>query len=207
LIKYKVRNIVFDLGNTLVFFDHTYFVNGLAEREKHLNAVKFRKYITANKLDIKLLTGRMNHKEFFRKLKKKFDLKIGYADFIYFYSDVFWENPNMKRLLEKISRIKKYKLYLLSNTDAPHMNFIDKNFPYVRILKTRVLSYKVHMYKPQKKIFRYMLEKYKLEPGSTLLIDDMKDNIKSASSLGMNVIHYKVHKKFMSEFSRILKMK
>jgi glucose-1-phosphatase len=207
LTKYKVRNIIFDLGNTLVFFDHSYFVNGIAEREKHLNAAKFRKYISDNKLDIKLLTGRLNHKDFFRKLKKKFDLKISYADFIYFYSDVFWENSNMKRLLEKISRIKNYKLYLLSNTDAPHMNFIDKNFPYVRLLKIRVLSYKVHMYKPQKKIFRYMLGKYNLEPCSTLLIDDMKENIKTASSLGMNVIHYKVHKKFMSEFSRILKMK
>jgi glucose-1-phosphatase len=207
LVRYKVRNIIFDLGNTLVFFDHSYFFNGIAEREKHLNVAKLKKYIVKNKIDLKLISGRMNHKEYFRKLKKKFDLKIGYADFMYFYSDVFWENPNMKRLLEKISRIKKYKLYLLSNTDAPHMNFIDKNFPYVKILKNRVLSYKVHMYKPQKKIFRYMLDKYKLDAESTLLIDDMPDNVKSASALGMNAIHYKVHKKFMSEFSRVLKMK
>ncbi|MGV8018561.1 MAG: HAD family hydrolase [Ignavibacteria bacterium] len=205
--KYRVTNIVFDLGNTLVFFDHSYFFNGLAEREKKLSAAKFKRYIVKNKLDIKLVSGRMNHREFFRKLKKKFDLRIGYSDFIYFYSDVFWENSAMKRLLEKISRIKKYKLFLLSNTDSPHMSFIDKNFPYVRILNKRVLSYKVHMYKPQKKIFRYLLEKHKLNPDNTVLIDDVKDNVKAAASVGMHTIHYVTHKKFMSEFSKILKLK
>lgn len=205
--KYKVVNIVFDLGNTLVYFDHSYFSNGIAEREKKLSTAAFKKYIIKNKLDIKLVSGKMSHRDFFRKLKKKFDLKIGYSDFIYFYSDVFWENSNMKRLLEKISRIRKYKLFLLSNTDSPHMTFIDKNFPYVRLLKNRVLSYKVHMYKPQRKIFRYLLEKYKLNPDTTVLIDDLKDNVRAAASLGMHTIHYVNHRKFMSEFSKILKLK
>ena len=123
-----IKNLIFDLGNTLVYFDLGYFYNGIAEREKKLNALKFKKYIIKNKLDIKLITGRLNHRDFFKKLKKKFELKIGYEDFIYFYSDIFWVNENMKRFLEKISRVKKYKLFLLSNTDSPHITFIDNNF-------------------------------------------------------------------------------
>jgi len=188
-----------------VYFDFSYFYNGIAEREKKLNALKFKKYIIDNKIDVKLITGRLAHKEFFRKLKKKFDLRIGYDDFIYFYSDIFWANPNMKKFLEKISRIKKYKLFLLSNTDSPHITFIDNNFPFVRLLKNRILSYKVHMAKPQKRIFKYTLEKYNLDPEETVLVDDMKDNILSAQSLGIKTIHYKNHRKFTSEFSRLVK--
>lgn len=203
--KSCVRNIIFDLGNTLVYFDFSYFYNGIAEREKKLSGIKLKKYILDNRLDHKLMTGRIAHKEFFRKLKKKFDLKIGYNDFIYFYSDIFWANSNMKRFLEKISRIKKYKLFLLSNTDSPHITFIDNNFPFVKILKKRVLSYKVNLAKPNKRIFKHTLEKFNLNPEETVLIDDMKDNIVSAQSLGIKTIHYNNHKKFTSEFSKLVK--
>lgn len=189
----------------MIFFDFSYFYNGIAEREKKLSAVKFRKYIIENKLDVKLTTGRIRHKEFFRKVKKKFDLKIGYSDFTYFYSDIFWVNHNMKRFLEKISRVKKYRLFLLSNTDSPHITFIDNNFPFVKLLKKRVLSYKVNMAKPQKKIFKYTIDKFKIKPEETVLIDDMKDNILSAQSLGFKTIHYNIHRKFTSDFSKLVK--
>ena len=203
--KSGIKNIIFDLGNTLVYFDLGYFYSGVAEREKRLNAAKFKKFIIKNRLDIKLITGRLNHKDFFRKLKRKFDLKIGYNDFIYFYSDIFWVNENMKRFLEKISRVKKYKLYLLSNTDSPHINFIDRNFPFIKIIKNRVLSYKINMAKPDKKIFKYIIDKFKLLPEETVLIDDIKENLLSAQKLGINTIHYSSHRKFTSEFSKLIK--
>ena len=205
LKKPCIRNIIFDLGNTLVYYDFSYFYNCLAEREKKLNPVKFKRYIIKHELDLKMMTGRIQPKEMFKKLKRKFDIKTGYNDFIFFYSDIFWVNPNMKKFVEKISRIKKYRLYLLSNTDAPHFNFIINNFPFVKIPKNRVLSYKVHMRKPQKKIFVHSLEKYGLIPEETVFIDDMKENVLAAQALGIKTILYKNHKKFTSEFSKIVK--
>jgi putative hydrolase of the HAD superfamily len=200
-----IENIIFDLGNTLVYFDFCYFYDRIAHLEKKLNPSKFRKFINDKKLGIKLTKGTLDHKTFFRILKKKFDLKIGYDEFKYFYSDVFWINNQMKNFLDKISRIKKYKLFLLSNTDALHMNFIDKNFPFVGVLKNRVLSYKVGMIKPQKVIFRYTLKKYNLNPEKTLIIDDIKENILSASSLGIKTILYKNHRSFIKKFSALAK--
>ena len=200
-----IENIIFDLGNTLVYFDFCYFYDRIAHLEKKLNPSKFRKFINDKKLGIKLTKGTLDHKTFFRILKKKFDLKIGYDDFKYFYSDVFWINNQMKNFLDKISMIKKYKLFLLSNTDALHMNFIDKNFPFVGVLKNRVLSYKVGMIKPQKVIFRYTLKKYNLNPEKTLIIDDIKENILSASSLGIKTILYKNHRSFIKKFSALAK--
>ena len=200
-----IENIIFDLGNTLVYFDFCYFYDRIAHLEKKLNPSKFRKFINDKKLGIKLTKGTLDHKTFFRILKKKFDLKIGYDDFKYFYSDVFWINNQMKNFLDKISRIKKYKLFLLSNTDALHMNFIDKNFPFVGVLKNRVLSYKVGMIKPQKVIFRYTLKKYNINQEKNLIIDDIKENILSASSLGIKTILYKNHRSFIKKFSALAK--
>lgn len=200
-----IENIIFDIGNTLIYYDFCYFYDRVAHLEKKLNPSSLKRFILDKKLDEKLFKGTLTHKDFFRIIKRKFNLKIGYNDFKYFYSDIFWANLSMKIFLEKIYRIKKYKLFLLSNTDTVHLKFIDKNFPYLGMVKKRVLSFKVKAVKPQKVIFKHILKKYNLEPGKSLLIDDMKKNIISASSLGIKTIHYKNHKTFLKRFSALAK--
>lgn len=203
--KPKIKNIIFDLGNTLIFFDHSYFYDGLANIEKGLNANKLRKFILEKKLDVKLGKGRISSKDFFRAVKKKFDIKTSYSDFIYLYSDVFWENKPMIRLLENLIEQKKYKIFLLSNTDSSHFNFILKNFPSVNLIKNKVLSYKVDALKPERKIFTDMVKKYKINPECSVFIDDIKPYIMAASKLNFNTIHYTNHKTFLKKFNLMLK--
>lgn len=205
--KGPIENIIFDLGNTLVYFDFCYFYDRVALHEKNLNARSFRNFIISRKYDLKITRGTLSIKDFFKILKRKFKLKIGYSDFLFFYSDIFWVNVQMKIFLEKIARIKRFNILLLSNTDPVHINFIDRNFPFVRLLKKRVLSYKVKLNKPQKKIFQYALQKFKLDPGKTLLIDDVKENVRVSESLGMKAIHYKNHGTFLKQFSKLNKNK
>jgi FMN phosphatase YigB (HAD superfamily) len=205
LHKGPIENIIFDLGNTLVYFDYCYFYDRVALHEKNLNARSFKNYIHNKKFDLKITRGTISIKELFKILKRKFKLKIGYSDFVYFYSDIFWVNSSMKTFVEKISRIRKFKIFLLSNTDSAHINFIDKNFPFIKLFKKRVLSYKVKMNKPQKKIFQYTLQKYNLYPDKTILIDDVKENVRVSESLGIKAIHYKNHKTFLKQFSKLNK--
>mgnify|MGYP000858773011 CR=1 FL=1 len=201
----KIKNIIFDLGNTLVYFDFNYFYDGVARLEKKLNPAAMKRFISEKKLADKLCKGTLNHKEYFRILKKKFNLKIGFNDFIYLYCDIFWSNNSMKGFLEKLSRTKRFRLYLLSNVDSYHINFIDKNFPFVRLLKNRVLSYKTGSIKPQRKIFLEALRKFRINREETVLIDDMKDNCESARKIGINAIQYKSHKVFLNQFTKIIK--
>lgn len=203
--KGPIENIIFDLGNTLVYFDFCYFYDRVALHEKNLNARKFKNFVLKKKFDLKVTRGTLSVKDFFKILKRKFKLKIGYSDFLFFYTDIFWVNTPMKIFLEKISRIKKFNLFLLSNTDSAHINFIDKNFPFVKLLKKRVLSHKVKLIKPQKKIFQLILQKYNLEPEKTLIIDDVKENVRVSETLGMKAIHYKNHKTFLKQFSKLNK--
>jgi putative hydrolase of the HAD superfamily len=200
----KIKNIIFDLGNTLIFFDHGYFYDGLANIEKGLNANKLKKFIAEKKLDVKLGKGRISGKDFFKAVKKKFNIKTGYSDFIYLYSDVFWENKPMVKLLENLIEERKYKIFLLSNTDPCHFSFILKNFPSVNLIKTKVLSYRVNAMKPEKKIFVDMAKRYKINPEQTVFIDDIKPYISAASKLKFNTIHYTTHKSFLRQFNKML---
>lgn len=200
-----IENIVFDLGNTLCYYDFTYFYEGIANLEKRLKLREFKRYIIANKLDIKLSTGRTTHIDFFKKLKRKFKLKLGFSDFIYLYNDIFWENRYMKNFLEQVSSERKYKLFLLSNTCSHHINFINKNFPYINLIKNKVFSFRINMMKPDKKIFLYAIQKFKIIPAKTILIDDTTENIKTARKLGFKAIHYTTQKSFIRQFNKLTK--
>jgi HAD superfamily hydrolase (TIGR01509 family) len=57
--------------------------------------------------------------------------------------------------------------------------------------------------KPEKKIFRHLIETMNLNPAESLFIDDLKPNILAAVSLGFNTIHYSSHNKFLKEFRAI----
>ncbi|HMS65382.1 MAG TPA: HAD-IA family hydrolase [Ignavibacteria bacterium] len=200
-----IKNIIFDLGNTLVYFDYCYFYDGVAHLEKKVHARKLRKYFVDNKLDLKIGSNKIDIKKAFKILKKKFNLKIGYSDFYYLYCDIFWENTQMKNFLESKLLDSEYRLFMLSNVDASHINFINKNFPYVRNIKKRVLSYKVKAVKPDKKIYKHLLEKHKLNPGECVFIDDLKANTTAAKVFGINTIHYTSHKRFLKEFNKLTK--
>lgn len=200
----KIKNIIFDLGNVLIFFDHGYFYDGLANIEKGLNANKLKKFICDKKLDVKINTGRITGKEFFKTIKKKFNIKTGYTDFMYLYSDVFWENKPMIKLLENLADEKKYKVFLLSNTDPLHFNFILKNFPSVNLIKNKILSYKARAVKPEKKIYTEMIRKYNIDPERSVFIDDVKSHLLAAAKLKFNTIHYTTHKNFLKKYKLII---
>jgi len=203
--KSGIKNIVFDLGNTLIYFDYGYFYDGIARLEKNLNVTKIKSFIHEKKLGDRLCKGTLRPGDFFKILKKKFNLKISYSDFIYLYSDIFWTNTQMKNFLEKIINVKRFKVFLLSNTDPAHMNFINRNFPFVKLIKNKVLSYKVGSVKPKLTIFNYLVKKYNLNKKETVLIDDLTQNVKAAQHFGIHAIKYSNHKKFITQFTRLAK--
>ena len=199
----KIKNIIFDLGNTLVFFDHNVFFREIA-RYEGFNVNLFKDYILKNKILDKLASGKMTHRQAYNVLKKEFNLTIDFPKFLKAYQDIFWENAPMKSFLKEVSKNKKHKLFLLSNVDKPHIDFINKNYPYVNILKDRVLSYKAKSIKPAGKIYRHLLEEHKLKPEESLFIDDMKENIESAKKFGIKSLHYTHHSKFLKDVAKYL---
>ena len=199
-----IKNIIFDISNILVYFDHNIFLDGVARIEKTFNVNNFRDYIKSNKLGQKLASSGITHREVYGLLKKEFDIKTSFTDFVYIHNDVFWENTNMKEFLSKISNDERFELFILSNTDSEHIKFLNKNFPYISVIKRRVLSYEVKMLKPDRRIFQYAIKKFNLIPEETLFIDDLKENVLSAENLGINTIHYSAHDSFLKQFNKII---
>lgn len=86
---------------------------------------------------------------------------------------------------------KKYKLYLLSNTNEIHWDWACRNsFSYKGLqaedyFDELFLSYRMGQLKPGEEIFRTLLEQTGADPGESFFIDDAEANCRTAQQLGI----------------------
>ena len=202
-----IKNIIFDLGNVLVKVDLDKFRKGIISEgvneetyERFLKSDNFSKFI------YRYETGRINTDYFVDSCLKKLDNKINKTKFIEHFNNMLVEKPEMKKFIEKLTSKGNYKFLLLSNTNPLHWKMRYK-FPYILKLRNFCLSYKIKLYKPDVRVFKFVLKKYKFNPFESLYIDDREKNCLSAKSLGFNTIIYKDFLQFKKEFNNFINSK
>lgn len=90
---------------------------------------------------------------------------------------------------------KKYKLYLLSNTDSIHIDYFQNQTgisfyrDFYQCFERVYFSFELGMRKPDSNIFEFLIKKHNLAPKKTLFVDDNLENIKSAEKLRLQVWH------------------
>ncbi|MDE6076578.1 MAG: HAD family phosphatase [Muribaculaceae bacterium] len=91
-------------------------------------------------------------------------------------------------------REKGFRLYVLSNTNPLMFNhWIDMAFRQEGLTMNDyfdgiVTSYQEKICKPDPEIFQNVINRYKLDPKETLMLDDSAKNCESARSVGLNAI-------------------
>jgi len=93
--------------------------------------------------------------------------------------------------IQQLAKDKNYKLILLSNTNALHIECIKKHISFYEDFKACFskfyLSHEIMMRKPDATIFEFVLSENNLNPEECLFIDDTLENTEAASALGINV--------------------
>jgi 2-haloacid dehalogenase len=87
-------------------------------------------------------------------------------------------------------RDRGVRLYALTNMETHTYPVRRERFEFLRWFEGTVVSSDEGIIKPDPRIFELLLERYGLEAGSTLLIDDSARNIEAARALGMATIHF-----------------
>jgi 2-haloacid dehalogenase len=87
-------------------------------------------------------------------------------------------------------RDRGVRLYALTNMETHTYPVRRERFDFLRWFEGTVVSSEVGIVKPDPRIFLLLLERYGLEAGSTLLIDDSARNIAAARALGMPTVHF-----------------
>ena len=100
--------------------------------------------------------------------------------------------------LQLLSR--KYRLYLLTNTDEIHISHFEHKVgmsfytDFYNCFDKVFYSYEMHKRKPDVSIFSSILNNYDLSAKRTLFVDDKKENTDAAASLGIHVWNLQVGK-------------
>jgi putative hydrolase of the HAD superfamily len=100
--------------------------------------------------------------------------------------------------LQMLSR--KYRLFLLTNTDSIHISRFEHKVgmsfytDFYNCFEKVYYSYEMGMRKPDAEIFTTIIRKHDLSPKRTLFVDDKKDNTDVAESLGLHVWNLQVGK-------------
>jgi putative hydrolase of the HAD superfamily len=95
---------------------------------------------------------------------------------------------------------QKYRLFLLSNTDAIHIDKFQHKAgitfyrEFYECFERVYFSFELGMRKPDAEIFNYLVKKHELTPKRTLFIDDKKENTDAALALGFQVWNLQVGK-------------
>lgn len=77
-------------------------------------------------------------------------------------------------------------LYALTNFSAEKWRLALENFPILRDFDGTVVSGVELTMKPDEKIYRILLERYRLDPARTFYTDDMPHNVDAARAVGLD---------------------
>ncbi len=118
---------------------------------------------------------------------------------------------NRLDFLEELSLEKKYKLYLLSNTNELHIQEVIRKMGLKKYTRFKncfdefYLSHEIHLRKPNTDIFEFVLHKNKLNAYETFFIDDTKENTDAALNIGIQSWNLQVGAEDITELKTKLK--
>ena len=192
----QIKNIVFDLGGVLVDLDFKAAINGL--QQAGFANVK-EQLMTFNQEGIfqKFELGEISTEEFRTAIRENSTVTLTDEEIDALWNAMLLEIPREK--LELILDLRgKYMVYLLSNTNSIHWDYVCKNafnyrgFRVNDYFEETFLSYEMHLAKPNKAIFEKVLHDANLLPEETLFIDDSEANCKAAEEVGIHAHHYHI---------------
>lgn len=187
----QYKNIIFDLGNVLVKLDSPGCMNAF----KALGMEKltdFGAYPEAKKLMGELGIGLISTEQFCDAARDLTHTTVSNQQIIDAANRMLVVIPDRKK--QKLLELKAngYRLFLLSNTIDVHWDYcVEKLFPYqghnVEDYFEKVfLSQRLHLSKPDARIYEEVIRQAEIVPKEFLFIDDLKENCVAAEKLGIH---------------------
>ncbi len=99
-------------------------------------------------------------------------------------------------------RKKVPALYALSNWPAETFPHARVRFDFLEWFDGIVISGEVGLKKPDARFYRLLFERYGIEPGTTLFIDDVPENLEAAEGLGLNGLLFTSAGKLREDLAR-----
>ncbi|MFV8375290.1 HAD family hydrolase [Flavobacterium sp. LB1P62] len=187
-----INTIIFDFGDIFINLNKQATMDALYQ----LGLQEWNEDL--DHLNIQFETGQISREKFLLGIQKHVP-NASINEILEAWNAILLDFPLYRlEFLQMLS--KKYRLFLLSNTDSIHIEtFEQKNgisfySDFYQCFEKVYFSFEVEMRKPNPEIFNYLANKHDLAPKRTLFIDDKKENTDAALALGFHVWNLQVGK-------------
>lgn len=190
----QIQAIIFDFGGVLINIDYDATIRAF----QSLGVKNFETlYSQASQSNLfnDLETGVITPESFIHRLQEEYLHETSKEQIIDAWNKMILEVPSVSITLLQQLKKQGFSLYLLSNTNAIH---IDKALEeWKKTAKTGMdsffdkvyLSHEMKMRKPHPEIFEFVCREEGLNPKSTLFIDDSIQHIEGARKVGLQTLH------------------
>jgi glucose-1-phosphatase len=181
------KAVIFDLGRVLVNFD---FKRGYQALEGlcPYAAAEIPKRLSGTGLVQRFETGLIEPRDFVAEMSAALDLRIDYEQFCGIWSSIFTETLVPEEML--VGLAARYRLVLLSNTNAIHFEGLRVSHPMLRHFHDLVLSYEVKAMKPQPEIFQAAIARAGCRAEECFYTDDIAEFIAAARKQGIDAVQF-----------------
>jgi len=187
-----IKVVFFDLGKVILRFNHENIVERLLSkappdkrRPRELHEFLFdMKDGLCNQYD----EGVISSRGFFEEIDRRFDVGASFEEFSHLWDDIFTEDTEVTDIVRAVRRTRP--VFLLSNVNELHWEFIKGRFSALSEMDGWVLSYEVKAKKPNPAIYRAAMDAAGVGEGESLFIDDLDENIKAARAHGIRGITF-----------------
>jgi FMN phosphatase YigB (HAD superfamily) len=194
-----IRAVIFDLGRVIVPFDFSRGYRQISELTG-LSASDIPGIIRPSGLVERFECGQMAPQDFVRELSVLLGLKCTYEEFCKIWSSIFLpETLVPEELLKAIA--KRYRLVLLSNTNAIHFEMIRAHYPLLRHFHAFVLSYEVGAMKPAPAIYEKAVEAAGCLPDECFFTDDIAEYVEGARRYGIDAVQFHTFRQLEGELA------
>jgi glucose-1-phosphatase len=180
------KAMLFDLGRVLVHFDFRVGYEAL-EKDCGITAAEVPRKLAPTGLVERFESGRIEPRPFFDEFRRILELDLEYERFCEIWSSIFSHEILPLDMLEGLHR--RYRMVLLSNTNALHFGMIRKWYgPLLSHFDELVLSYEVGALKPRPEIFDRAIQAARCAPEECFYTDDIAPYVEAAKAKGIDAV-------------------
>ena len=200
--KARIDTILFDLGAVLIDWNPRYLYRQHFKGDEAAME-HFLAEIVPNEWNRSIDAGRT----FDEAVAERIKLHPTHADLIRLWRDG-WpkmladEIPGSVAILGEL-RDRGYRLYALTNWSAETFPLARERFGFLQWFEDIVVSGEVKLAKPDARIFELAIERCRLDPGSTLFIDDSPHNVEAGRDAGLHALHFRNPEDLRRDLARL----
>ncbi|OGS00383.1 MAG: hypothetical protein A2V88_07855 [Elusimicrobia bacterium RBG_16_66_12] len=183
-----VRAAFFDIGNVLLRFDARRILRRFAWAVGR-HPVKVANYLWHSDIGERIERGELDGPELHAMFSQELGYRGNYAQFRVLWCDHFTLDRGTHAVLKRTAC--RVPTYLLSNTNALHIDFIRARYSFPGLVRGAILSHELGLRKPDPAIYRAALKLSRTKPEETVFVDDLKPNVEAAQKLGFIAIRFR----------------